>query len=461
MRGFSVLVLIGVMAAACTSSDDSGTTFTSTSSLAGAPGEQSAPGGTPCHCDHDDFICRRAIRGFGISPVPVDTRGKSNDELVQIGYGSYLLNAAADCAGCHSSAAGFLAGGTRFALDRNGHAAYARNLTPDPRTGMHLTRRQFVEALRTGRDFHPGSAGMMVVMPWLFLRWASDGDLQAIYAYLRAIPPASNLVPPDNKAGLGLPAAIPFTGVYNEGDVRRVLPPDDGSLMPNFQRGRAIQPLAEPRNLGNRKLFERGSYLANSLSTCGECHTQGVPGAPLGRDNELKLVTAHYLTGGNVFIAPPALQPMIHQNREMAANLRGAQFGFFHEPDIDFHVFDEIIDTESHADENPPRPLGFAMPASSYRLLLEDDLRAIFTYMTRITPARISDVPRQDYARWCAADADCEAGETCHMDADPTVGNECVGRACGVDADCDACQTCGAGACVAPTPDSACLPSGG
>ncbi len=460
MRGFLVVVLVGVMAAACTSSDSSGDTLTFASNLA-APGEQSTHGGLPCNRDHDDYICQRAIRGFEISPVPISTRGTSNDELVQIGYGSYLLNAAADCAGCHSSAAGFLAGGTPFALDRDGHIVYSRNLTPDPKTGMHLTRQQFVEALRTGRDFHPGSHGMLVVMPWLFFRWASDGDLLAIYAYLRAIPPASNAVPPDHKAGLGLPPAIRFTGVYDEGDVPRVLPPDNGSLMPNFQRGRAIQPLAEPRSVGHRKLFERGSYLSNSLSTCGECHTQGVPGAPLGRDNDLKLVTTHYLTGGNVFIAPPAVQLTLHQNRAMASNLRGARFGFFHEPGVNFHRFDEIIDTESHADENPPRPLGFDMPAGSFRLLLDDDLLAIFTYMTHITPAHISDVPRQDYARWCAASADCEAGETCHMDADPRVGNECVGRACTVDADCDACQTCGAGSCVAPTPDSACLPVGG
>lgn len=461
MRGFFVLVSIGVMAAACTSSDDSGTTSTSTASLAAAPGEDRIHGGMPCKCVDDDYVCARARRGFGISPVPIEPRGRSCDEIVQASYGSYLVNATADCASCHSTAAGFLAGGNPFALDRNGHVVFSRNLTPDPRTGMHLTRRQFVEALRTGRDFHPGSAGMMVVMPWLFYRWASDGDLGAIYAYLRAIPPASNLVSPDSKAGLGLPQAIPFTGIYNEGDVPRILPPDDGSLMPNLKRGRAIQPLAEPRALGRRKLFERGSYLANSLSTCGECHTEGAPGAPPGRNDKLELVTEHYLTGGTVFIVPPALQPVLHQNRTMAANLRGARFGFFHEQDVHYDRFAEIIHTESHADENPPRPLGFPMPASSFRLLVDEDLRAIYTYMRRVTPAHISDLPRQDYARWCAADADCESGETCHMDPDPTVGNECVGLTCAADADCDACQTCNAGACVAPTPASACLRSAG
>ena len=57
-----------------------------------------------------------------------------SDELVQIGYGSYLLNAAADCAGCHSSAAGFLSGGTRFARGRRGW--HSRRLDHIPSTTM-------------------------------------------------------------------------------------------------------------------------------------------------------------------------------------------------------------------------------------------------------------------------------------------------------------------------------------
>lgn len=451
MRGLSVLVLINI-AAACTSSSDPGADF--------APNLSGAHGVRACTCDRDDYVCPRATRGFEISPVPIGTGGKSSDEIAQIGYGSYLVNAASDCASCHSTPAGFLAGGNPFALDRDGHVVFSRNLTPDPITGMHLTEDQFVEAMRTGRDFHPGSAGMMAVMPWLFLRWASDGDLRAIYAYLRAIPPASNVVPPDAKAGLGLPPAIPFSGTYDEGDVARVLPPDDGSLAPNLERGRAIQPLAEPRALGNRTRFERGSYLANSLSTCGECHTQGLPGAPLGRDHALRLVTSHYLTGGTVFTVPPPLQPVLHQNRTMATNLRGAEFGFFHEPGMSYHRFERIIDTQSHADDDPPRPLGFPMPAGSFRNLVDEDLRAIYSYATHLTPAHASDVRRQDYARWCAVDVDCESGETCHLAADPAVGNECVGRACEVDADCDACQTCSARSCVAPAPDSACVLSG-
>jgi hypothetical protein len=142
----------------------------------------------------------------------------------------------------------------------------------------------------------------------------------------------------------------------------------------------------------------------------------------------------------------------------MAANLRGAEFGFFHEPGVTYPLFAEIIHTESHVDENPPRPLGFPMPADKFRLLVDEDLRAIFTYMRHVTPAHASDLPRQDYARWCASAADCEPDETCHMAPDP-VGNECVGRTCAVDTDCDACQTCNADACVAPTSASACLRS--
>ncbi|MGE5182342.1 MAG: c-type cytochrome [Acidobacteriota bacterium] len=391
--------------------------------------------------------------------MPIDVGHMPADQAVRTGYGSYLVNAASDCASCHSSQAGFLAGGNPFAVDHAGHVVFSRNLTPDATTGLMLTEDQFVEAIRTGRDFHRGAAGMLVVMPWPQFRWASDGDLRAIYAYLRAIPAASNAVPPDNKAGLGLPPAIPFPNVYDEGDVRRPLPADDGSLMANFDRGLAIQPLQQPQDLGNADEFARGSYLASSLSECDACHVQGAPGAPPGREPDLHLATDHYMTGGNVFTVPPPLRPMLHQTRTMSANLTGLLHGFFHEEGTDFGLFSAIIHTQSHADENPPRPLGFPMPAEQFSHLLDEDLHSIFTYATHVPPNTTADVPRQDYARWCATAADCNAGETCHVDPSPLVGNECVGQACSSDVDCDACQTCDChtGTCQAPSADSACI----
>jgi len=410
-----------------------------------------------CASDNAGFVCPRAAQGLAISPAPVALAGASDEQATRVAYGSYLVNAASDCASCHSSPAGFLAGGNPFPVDHAGHVVYSRNLTPDAKTGMQLTEEQFVTAIRTGTDFHQGAAGILVVMPWPAYRWASDGDLRAIYAYLRAIPAAQNAVPADNKAGLGLPPAIPFTGVYTDGEVQRPLPPDDGSLGPNYARGLAIQPLGEECEHGDEHQFARGSYLANSLSECSECHTQGEPGAPPGRTRMLTLMTQNYMTGGNVFTVPPPLRPMLHEQRSTSANLTGAMNGFFHEEGVDYGLFAAIIRTQSHVDENPPRPLAWPMPADKFKNQLDDDLHSIFTYGVHVPPNHTSDVERQDWARWCAADSDCNAGETCHIDADPSVGNECVGKACSADIDCETCQTCTAGACTAPTADSACI----
>jgi mono/diheme cytochrome c family protein len=73
--------------------------------------------------------------------------------------------------------------------------SYAANLTPDVNTGLGIwTEEMFVKAIRTGKHFGV-SRPIQPPMPWATFRNASDEDLKAIYAYLRSIPPAKNLVP--------------------------------------------------------------------------------------------------------------------------------------------------------------------------------------------------------------------------------------------------------------------------
>jgi hypothetical protein len=400
----------------------------------------------------DSSFRARAQRGLEISPVPLHTSGLTHEQKLRVGLGSYIVNGTADCGGCHSSPAGFLSGGNPFFLDRAGHVVWSRNLTPDATTGMALTEAQFFEVIRTGKDFHHDQLKMLVVMPWLIFRWMSDEDLKAIYAYLRALPPVQNPVPPDNKSDLPLPASIPFPKLYNDGEVDRRLPREQESF--SARRGLAIAPRAQPQDVDDDDLrsYGLGSYMANSMTACNECHTN-----PDRTPDSRKINTSAYLSGGTVFGVPPPLQPVLRQVRTTSANLEGAAYGFFNEPDDSYARFRLIIRTQSHADESPPRPLGFPMNliAGNLAKVLEHDLKAIYTYVKGVPPVTgANDQPRQSYARFCTTSADCHAGESCSAGS-----KECVGRACTADVECDTCQTCKVGACAAPAPDSACLAS--
>jgi len=402
--------------------------------------------------DDDGFLAARVAQGFALAPVPLATEGRTRQELDRIGYGSYIVNAISACRDCHSTE-GHFSGGRAFNLGPRGFV-YARNLTPDPATGLQLTESQFIEVLRTGKDFRPGATQQLAVMIWPDLRWMTEGDMKAIYAYLRAIPPVVHAIPPDTR--VGFPPPVPFPGIYNAGDIVRELPRDTDRIQPNVNRGLAISPLAQPRDLDDeRHRYGRGAYLVNAVGTCTGCHTNPQPN-PI----TLRLSTATFLSGGRIFTPPPPIQSELHEARAFSADLTGQNHGFFHEADSTFERFRTVIHTGTHADETPPRPLAFPMPWDLFRNMLDEDLHSVFTYIS-LVPARTGagDKEIQDYTRWCATTADCRSDETCY--ANPATGtNECVGGACASDQDCSTCQTCTSGTCLAPGVGNACLASG-
>ena len=147
--------------------------------------------------------------GFAIAPVPLNLVGKNR---AQVGLGSYLVNAVAECNGCHHATlsasspyapggnpyqgqakqveqAGYLAGGTPLF----GPFFLPRNLTPDktgrPECGASFE--EFRDIMRTGIDpdqAHPQFGPFLQVMPWPAYQDMTDNDLRAIYEYLSAIP---------------------------------------------------------------------------------------------------------------------------------------------------------------------------------------------------------------------------------------------------------------------------------
>lgn len=148
-------------------------------------------------------------RGFAVAPVKLNLTGKNR---ALVGLGSYLVNVAGDCNGCHHATlsdsspyapghdpfqgqpkqveeAGYLAGGTPLF----GPFFLPRNLTPDktgrPEGGASFE--EFRDIMRTGIDpdqAHPQFGPFLQVMPWPNFQDMSDNDLRAIYEYLSAIP---------------------------------------------------------------------------------------------------------------------------------------------------------------------------------------------------------------------------------------------------------------------------------
>lgn len=204
------------------------------------------------HADEQDSDQNLAAIGLSITPVHLNLAGKDPD---LVGLGSFIVNAQADCNGCHTSnpadaefgssnnpfllppanhrpwkvvAQYYLGGGQIFgpggpgvssgpyaAGPGNGPLIVSRNLTPDytglPEGGHTL--QQFLTIMRTGHDYdnlHPNCGGsvttncldapvngaVLQVMPWPDFSNMTDYQLTAIWTYLSAIPCVANSTSP-------------------------------------------------------------------------------------------------------------------------------------------------------------------------------------------------------------------------------------------------------------------------
>jgi len=451
---------------------------------AGPPGVSavSVPDGGPL------VISDLAKHGFDISPIPaaqLTLTGLTPAQIEMVGYGSYIVNAIADCTGCHTARPDqFLAGGVQFGGPPAPFTVTSRNLTPDMATGLKITEDQFVNEFRTGSDYltvpDGGAAATqtLLIMPWNEFRWMSTYDIRSIYHYLRAIPPVSNKIMPDTKpAALAPPPGTPPT-VFTDGDQALPLPPEtdpQGNPIPDpgsVLRGLAINPLSDVANIVptdpvQQTMFGRGSYIVTAIAGCAGCHDNPGPLPPnLGPFDKI-----HYLTGGQVFETPPPLQPLLHTVRAASANLQGMTNGFFNQPNVTFQTFLTLITEGIHAedvkpDSGPPSHLAFPMPFDVFRNMQLSDLESVYVYMkqvaitygsTSLTNAagdggasldKVVPVP----ALYCAPAGDAGPAVACPppmMCSSTTGPGECLAP-CATNADCAVCQTCGATAMCAP-----------
>ena len=158
--------------------------------------------------------------------------------------------------------------------------------------------------------------------------------------------------------------------------------PSGGAQLPDgdqsrIQQGYAIAPV--PLNLAGRNpaLVGLGSYLANAVGGCNDCHTNpsyASGGNPfLGQPK--KINAAHYLAGGQTF------GPFTSRNITPDAN--GLPAG------LTFAQFETTMRTGFDFDHAHPQfgPLLQVMPWPTYQSMTGHELQAIYEYLSAVPHA--------------------------------------------------------------------------
>jgi len=172
----------------------------------------------------------------------------------QIAKGQYIFALAGGCA-CHTVPKGTPhAGGRAFPIPFG--TVYSTNITQDKETGLgDWTDQQIRDAMTKGilRD----GSRILPVMPYDKYSCMAQADLQALIAYLRTIKPVKKATPE-------LKTWAPFA--------RSLGTPIFLKIFGRFSNASSAEPQSG---------VERGRYLVDHVSLCGDCHTPrnsiGVP----------------------------------------------------------------------------------------------------------------------------------------------------------------------------------------
>jgi mono/diheme cytochrome c family protein len=160
------------------------------------------------------------------------------------------LSKAAGCVGCHTEArdnAQPYAGGR--ALKTPFGTFFGPNITPHPQAGIgRWSEQDFFRAMREGR--RPDGAHYFPSFPYPSFTKINDPDLRDLWAYLRSIPQS-------NRANQRHELKFPFGWRWLVWGWKLLF----------FSPGPFV---ADP---AKSAVLNRGSYLANALGHCGECHT--------------------------------------------------------------------------------------------------------------------------------------------------------------------------------------------
>jgi len=261
----------------------------------------------------------------------------------RLARGTYLVTHVTPCMECHSPhrwtehnapiVADMLGAGQEMPVKGLPGRVVAPNLSSDPETGAGAwTDDQLVRAIREGVG-HDGRA-LFPLMPYQHYRSLSDEDVASIVVYLRSLPP-----------------------------VRRRQPASEIVVPVRYLMRSVPEPLTAPVAAPDVSTsVKRGAYLV-TVGACAACHTP--------QDDHGQAIRGMEFAGGFVFDGP--------WGRVASANLTPAPSGI---PYYDEALFKEVMRT-GHV---KARRINQVMPWHEFGGMTDEDLAAIFAYLTTLKP---------------------------------------------------------------------------
>jgi len=289
------------------------------------------------------FVASRQHLTFD-APFP-EVAASTDSAIVE--RGRYIVRDLAACAACHgdptqreANAAGAdvpLSGG--FVFDIPPGQFYARNLTPDPETGLgNVPDGAIARALRYGVG-HDGRA----LLPFMEMQGLSDDDLEAVVSYLRSLPPVRHSVPAHQYTLLG--RVVRAT----------VLAKPVGPATP--------PPARAPRGVS----AETGRYLVEAVALCWACHTER---------NQMTGALTGPRFGGTTGFTEVDDPERSWSPPNITSDPETGRLGRMTE--------DQCVARFRQGRLLPGSP----MPWQGFSRLAEDDLRAIYRYLRSVPPVK-------------------------------------------------------------------------
>ena len=275
-----------------------------------------------------------------ISVVSTSAQAQTEKELVA--KGQYIFAVAGGCA-CHSVPKETPnAGGRAFPIPFG--TVYSTNITQDKETGLgNWTDQQIYDAMVKG--IRPDGSRILPVMPYEGYSGMAQEDIKALIAYLRTLKPVKKATPL-------LKVWMPFARSLGTPLYLKVF-------------GRFSTPLARAPRSG----MERGRYLVEHVSLCGDCHTPrnsiGVPNRTL------------YLAGASKKIGPLGQAvPNLTPDKETG-------IGDWKREDIV-----EVLLTGTKPDLDNIQGLMAEVIEHGYKSMTKEDALAIADYLKSVPPIK-------------------------------------------------------------------------